>query len=313
MITAKQVKTREGKQESEMLDKIRGGASSEYIPASINPANVNPAKFLDAKKTLSDITAQANANLQNQIESTFSSALDKASGDAANLASNAGGLNSNLQEDDEDSDGLLAILRMIFKIVPIGTKIVKNTKTLTSGLKKSALGLVDLIKNLAITTMTFGLDSIKFAFELGYYGFKMMICSVGGVMNLHKCILFYLFDFLILFIIVIITSILFLIDMFCSVKTFIGFSCIELFIFGFDLMDQFDKLCHSWFGAHPFHYPDFVIKLCYKCDTMGDTSGFSESSRKIFNDVFVMVPNKIGSPIGNIVRGIGQVFAFFNV
>jgi hypothetical protein len=264
-------------------------------------------------KDLQDLATQAANDAQEQSQAAFRELQKKAMAKAAELTSAAGGLNSNTRDDDDDSSGLLKILRMIFKIVPIGINIVKNTKTLKKGFEKTAAGLIALIKNLAITTIIFGVDTIRFTFELGYMAFKTMICSVGGMLNLHKCILFYLFDFVVLFLILVLTSILFMLDIFFSVKLFLGISCVELLIFGFDSLEEFDKWVFQWAGAHLVHYPDFVMNLCYKCSSSGDSSGFSYASKKIYNDIFVMIPNKIGSPIGNIVRGIGQIFGFFNL
>ena len=303
------------KAEEELLNRMKGAvsAASQYVPADLGAAKFDSAKLANVGKTVQDMAAKAAADAQAESASAFEKAQQTAAAQAADLASKAGGLNKDTKDDDDDSAGLLKILRMIFKIVPIGSKIVKKGKTLAQGFKDAALGLVNLIKNLAITTIIFGVDSIKFAFELGFYTFKMMICSVGGVLNLHKCILFYLFDMLMLTFLLIITSILFMVDMFLGVKAIIGMSCVEILIWGLDLLEQFDAWVFKVFGAHVFHYPDFVIKMCYRCSAMGDTSGFTRSSKKMYNDIFVMIPNKIGSPIGNIVRGIGKIFGFFDL
>lgn len=302
------------KAEEELLNIMKGAAStSQYIPVDLGATKFDSAKLANVGKSMQEMAAKAAADAQANSAAEFEKAQKEAGAKAAALSSSAGGLNKDTRDDDEDSDGLLKILRMIFKIVPIGTNIVKKGKTLAQGFKESGLGLVNLIKNLAITTIIFGVDSIKFAFELGFYTFKLMICSVGGILNLHKCILFYLFDLILLIFLLIITSILFMVDMFLGVKAIIGISCVELLIFGLDLMEKFDAWVFDVFGAHVFHYPDFIINMCYRCSAMGDTSGFSKSSKKMYNDIFVMIPKKIGSPIGNIVRGIGKIFGFFDL
>ena len=308
--------TRKGKrEEEEILAGVRGVASaaSKYVPAKLGKGSFDKGKLSSVGKSASEMIAKAEAAAKAQSDAAFNAAQQQAQSDAQSLGDKAGGLNKNTKDDDDDSDGLLAILRMIFKIVPIGVNIVKNSKNLATGFKLSGMGLVDLIKNLAITSIIFGVDTIKFAFELGYYAFKMMICSVGGILNIHKCILFYLFDLFLLLMLLIITSILFMVDMFLGVKALIGMSCVEMLIWGLDLLEKFDQWVFQMFGAHVFHYPDFIINMCYRCSAMGDTSGFSNSSKKMFNDIFVMLPNKIGSPIGNIVRGIGTIFGFFSL
>jgi hypothetical protein len=309
MITVTQ--KRKGKREEEdLLNRLKGSASSEYIPNDLGSYHYDASKFANIGKSLKEMSDRV---AKAKVDAEYMNQQSRAATEAADLSKKAGGLNSNTRDDNDDADGLLAILRMIFKIVPIGMSIVNNTKTLTQGFKESGLGLAELIKNLAITTMRLGVDSIIFGFELGYYAFKMMICSVGGIMNLHKCILFYLIDFILLFFLLIIVSVLFMIDTFLGMKAIIGISCVELFILGLDLAEKFDVFVYDYTGIHIFHYPDFVINMCYKCSAMGNTGDFSESSRNMYNDIFVMVPNKIGSPIGNIVRGIGKIFGFFNI
>ena len=314
MIKMKQNRKGE-KEEEKILAGIRGMASaaSQYVPANLGTGSFDKGKLASVGKNMANAIAKAQADAQDQANAAYNAAQQKAQADAQALNEKAGGLNKNLNEDDDDDAGFLKILRMIFKIVPIGTKIAKNGKKLGKGFAKAGMGLVNLIKNLAITTIVFGVDTIRFAFELGYYSFKLMICSVGGILNIHKCILFYLFDLLMLTILLILTSILFMVDMFLGVKAFLGISCVELLIWGLDLLEKFDEWVFRVFGAHVFHYPDFVLNMCYRCSAMGDTSGFSKASRKMFNDIFVMLPNKIGSPIGNIVRGIGTIFGFFIV
>jgi hypothetical protein len=211
---------------------------------------------------------------------------------------------------DTGSDNLLA---MIFKIVPIGINIFKKGKTVATGLKRTALGLVNLVKNLAITTAILGVDSIVFAFQSAYYSFKVMLCAIGGLSNLHKCILFFIVDLILYLFLLMVTSVLFMIDVFFQVKRLAGISCVEMLILALDGVEEFDKLVYSFVGIHPFHYPDMIIEMCYTCSAMGDTSGFKKASKKMYGDVFVMVPNKIGSPLGDIVRGIGNIFDLFNV
>jgi hypothetical protein len=101
--------------------------------------------------------------------------------------------------------------------------------------------------------------------------------------------------------------------MFFGVKKMVGISCVEMLLFGIDLMEKFDEFVHRHTGVHLFHYPDFIINMCYRCTAMGDTQEFSKTSQKIFNDVFVMLPNNIFGPIGSIIRGILTIFGFFDL
>ena len=316
MITLKQKRFGE-KAEEELLKKMRGAVSTatsiatEYNPAKLDQTKFNPDKLANVGKNMSEMAAKASEDAQEKSAAEFKASQEREAAKASDLASKAGGLNKNANADDDDDPGLLKILRMILKIVPIGTTIVKKTRNLAEGFAQSALGITQLIKNLAVSTVVFGFDVLRFAFEFAYYMFKMMLCSVGGALNLHKCILFYLIDLILFIFLLIITSILFLVDMFLPIKLFIGISCVEMLIFGFDLLEQFDQFVFGLFEVHVFHYPEFILNMCYRCRAAGDVSGFSSASRRIFKDIFVMIPNNIGSPIGNIIRGIGRIFGFF--
>jgi hypothetical protein len=211
---------------------------------------------------------------------------------------------------DTSKDNILA---MIFRIVPIGINVLRKGKTVVAGLRDTATGTVNLVKNLAVTAALLGADTLNFAFQSAYYNFKVMLCAIGGISHFHKCVLFFLLDFILYLFLWLITSILFLVDFFFQVRSWVGISCVEMLIAILDGLEQFDAAVHAWVGVHPFHYPDFITDMCYSCPAMGDTSGYRNASRKMYKDIFVVVPDKIGSPLGNIVRGIGRIIDVFNV
>ena len=205
------------------------------------------------------------------------------------------------------------LLAMIFKIIPIGINIAKRGKTIATGFKQASMGIVELIKNIALLTAITGLDTILFFIELFIYLFKLLLCSITLITNFPKCIPFYLIDVLIFIMIIIIVSPLFVIDVIFMVKYFIGISCVEAFLLFLSILEEIDKYIYSLFSIHIIHYPDSIIKRCYSCDAMGDTTGFNEASRRLFGDIFIDLPSGIGGPIGKIITGIGYIFSFLKL
>jgi hypothetical protein len=296
-------------QETDILQKLRPADSNqEYKPLSdlfeIPPVLYDKQTWENAGKSLASVVADAKAKADESadIRQRNQLALD---GDAKyRLAS------SNMKMGDRSEGN---ILEMIFRIVPIGINVIRKGKTLVEGLKQTAKGLVNLVRNMAFTAATLAADTISYAFQSAWYNFKVTLCAIGGITNLHKCILFYFIDFVLYLFLIVITSLLFLIDMFFQIKRFVGISCVEMLALSLDGVEKFDEMVHSITGIHPFHYPDMITDMCYTCSALGDTSGYKRARKKMFNDVFVMVPEKIGSPFGDIVRGIGKIFDLFNL
>lgn len=293
------------KTDFDVLSKLTSVASS-YIPTGLETAAYDQSALDSVTNLASELT---NAVEQASV-ATKSQAMAAAyaSQNQANQAS-AAALKSAVNSNEKDSDN---ILTMILKIVPIGIKTIKKSKNIVDGFKDSIMGLVNLIKNVAIVTAIFTIDTIQFVSELLYYLFKLLICSVSNLGNLHKCILFYLFDVFLFVITVLIMSVLFIIDMIFMVKRLTGISCVEAFLLIPELISNLDAMIYKYISVHIFRYPAPIIKLCYTCDAMGDTSGFKRASSAMFNVVFRMFPKDIGGPIGDIFKGIGQIFSFFD-
>ena len=205
------------------------------------------------------------------------------------------------------------LLAMIFKIIPIGINMAKRGKTIATGFKEVSTGLLDLVKNAAILTAITGVDTIIFFMELFIYLFKLLICSVTMISSFPKCVPFYLLEILVIISIALIVSPLFIVDVIFMVKYFIGISCVEAFVALLTILEQIDKFVYSLFSVHIIHYPDSVIKRCYTCDAMGDTTSFKESARKLFGDIFIDIPKDIGTPIGKTITGIGHIFSFLKL
>jgi hypothetical protein len=206
-----------------------------------------------------------------------------------------------------------SILAMIFKIVPIGVNIAKRGKTISVGFKESAKGIMDLVINTALLTALIGIDSINFLFQYGVFLFKLLICAVQFIMNSPKCLFFYFIQLYVFIVIVILISICFLCDVFCMVKYFTGMSCVEGFLMLLQLLEVADKYIYSKASCHIIHYPDTVNDMCYNCSSMGDTTAFMNVLSRMFNYIFVDIPEKIGGSVGETITGIGHILSFLDI
>lgn len=206
-----------------------------------------------------------------------------------------------------------SILAMIFKIVPIGVNIAKRGKTISVGFKQTAKGIMDLVVNAALLTAIIGIDSINFLFQLGIFLFKLLICSIQFIISCPKCIFFYFIQLYVFVVIAFLISICFLFDVFCMVKYFVGISCVEAFLMLLQLLESLDRFIYSKMSYHIIHYPDTINNMCYNCSAMGDTTGFTNVLSRMFNYIFVDIPQKIGGPIGETITGIGRIMSFLDI
>ncbi len=220
-------------------------------------------------------------------------------------------MSNDVKKGDTKSDGF--ILARIFKIVPIGIKIVSRGKTIAQGFKELAQGISNLIKNTAILTSIIGIDTIEFFFQFCGYLFKLLLCSVSLITDFPKCVIFYVIQLLVNVVLACIVSILFIVDVFLMPKKWAGMGAVELFIMVLGLVEKLDQIIYANLSFHIVHYPDSIIKMCYTCSAMGDTSGFKRVANRWFNDIFVKIPNDIGGPIGESITGIGHIFSFLDL
>jgi hypothetical protein len=287
------------------LNKLRPAAS--YIPSELESGEYDQSQL----SQVSNLTQDALKSMQKAASMAKAQAMAAAYAQKnAAAESEASNLSSGVNPNDEDHE---SIFTLILKIVPIGVTMIQKSKNIVDGFKESSLGLVNLIKNIAIVSAIFTLDTIEFVGQLLYFLFKLMICAVTNLGNIHKCIAFYVFDVFLFILFVFIMSVLFIIDMIFMVKAITGVSCVELFLMLPKIIEDIDEMIYSYVSLHIFRYPDPIIKLCYTCSAMGDTSGFKRASSAMFNVVFKMIPNDIGGPIGDIFSGVGHIFSFFNL
>lgn len=212
---------------------------------------------------------------------------------------------------DDSEDGF--ILALVFKIVPIGMNIVKKAPVLAQGLQEVATSIGTMIANLGILAVVLFIDTFSFVTQSFYFVFTMLLCMVFNLTNLPKCILFYLFDLFLLVVFMIIMSVLMLIDVFFGLKKYIGISCVEALLMVIGSFGDIDAGIHGATGVHVFSYPDFILNLCYRCEMAGDLSGFYKSAGKLGYDLGIMMPDKIGGPIGDFAGGIGDMVSIFSL
>lgn len=274
---------------------------TQYIPTQINPADYDVSRLANAG---ADAISPASFAAQNQAAAE-SQASEQNSQEKENESDET---EKGMKKDDESDGNLLA---MIFKIIPIGINIVKKGKTIAQGFKEVPIGLGQLIANVAIMTAILGIDTWVFIVQLCVYLFKLLICTVQKLTDIPKCVVFYFIDVIIFLVVAVIVSILFMIDMIFMIKYWVGMSCVEIFFMSIGMIKVIDEHIYSYASFRVFRYPDPIINLCYRCSTMGDTSGFWAAAGRMFDDIFVMLPSGIGDPISEIIKGFKHIFAFF--
>ena len=290
-----------------VLNKLKSAASTAvaYVPTKLEKTEYDQSTLDGVTDTVSDPTKISQ-------EAAAKAAKETADAYAENTRMNAetaAGMSKSINTSDDSESN---VFTMIMQIVPIGVNVIRKSKNIAEGFTNSIMGIVNLIKNVAIVSAIFTIDTIEYFTQLLYYLFKLMICAVSNLGNIHKCVLFYLFDVFIFAVKMCIMSVLFIIDMFFMIKRLTGISCVEAFLMVPELISKLDEMIYKYTSVHLFRYPAPIIKMCYTCSAMGDTSGFKRASASMFNVVFRMMPKDIGGPIGSIFKGIGQIFSFFD-
>lgn len=275
-----------------------------------NPANVDKSSY-DGDKKLGDVS---NTSLDGSKDSknarAFSSRQQQHQRRIADAKNESDNTANNVNSQDSDEGGILS---MIFNIVPIGINIVKKGDTIAAGLQEIPMGIGELIANLAVMTAIIGMETFAFVCELCYYLFKLLLCIVAKLFVIPKCVVFYLIDLFIFVLFMIIVSVLFIIDMIFMLKARVGVGCVESFMMSLKLISWLDDLIYQYISIHVFSYPDPVIQMCYRCSLMGDTKGFWDSAGRLFDDIFITLPDSVGDPLNEVVTGFGHLFSFFDL
>ena len=281
-------------------------AAQSYMPTQINPSDYDVGKLASVVSDAAAAAAAGSSSMQDQAKS----AQQRAEENTKNKEGEAAEDEEDVDASDESDDN---ILKMIKKIVKTGINIAKKGKTIAAGLKEVPTGIGELIANIAIMAMIVGIDTGVFIVQLCVYLFKLLICTVQKLLDIPKCVVFYLIDIAVFIVIAVIVSFLFIIDMVFLVKTWTGIGCVETFFATLKLVKVIDDMIYDNTTIHIFKYPEPLLKLCYSCSSMGDTSGFWKAAGSLFDDIFVMLPTNIGGPISEIIKGFGHIFSFFDL
>jgi hypothetical protein len=133
--------------------------------------------------------------------------------------------------------GLFQMLGMIFKLI--------------FGILDFFIGLVEII----IWTVEC-IPSLPFIFIWAVTGF---MCGLNGILNLPKCFLWYLLEWIGWVLYLPFRFLFWLID----IITHMGIVKAEHDTWCF--LDELDKMIYGISGAHIIHYPDSIIEKCYTC------------------------------------------------
>lgn len=292
-----------------LADSVRGKAAAAYRSLPIRGI-----KAYDSKKLKRVGRTQKEEDDELDVEDEIAKVeddddakarteqLDK---DAINAAKSISGVK-------EGSDGA-GIFAMLFKIVPIGLNIVRRIPNVGMGLKDVAIGFVKEMVGLAKTSVRLFADHFDHTFYLFGYVYAWIICSIFKIFTLHKCIPFYVLDVILLLLYLAVFSVCFMLDVILFLKYFFGFGLIDILTMIFETVESADRMIYTSSGIHIFNYPDWITKMCYRCDLMGDTSDIDRASKKLNTDYTKILPEAVFAPLGQIGGGFGQIFSIFNI
>ena len=116
-----------------------------------------------------------------------------------------------------------------------------------------------------------------------------------------------------MFLYVVFLSVFFLLDILLVIPMLLGFGLVDVFTQILDAIDQFDRIMYNSTGVHIFAYPEWIIKMCYRCDLMGDTTGIDNASKRLHVDYTQILPKKVLKPLGRMMGGVGDILSIFNI
>jgi hypothetical protein len=102
-------------------------------------------------------------------------------------------------------------------------------------------------------------------------------------------------------------------DVLLFIPYFIGFGLVDVLTMILEKMDDVDRMVYKMAGVHPFAYPEWIIKMCYRCELMGDTTGIDRAAKRIRYDYTTLLPQKVLKPLGRMAGGLGDVLSIFNI
>jgi len=299
--------------ESDLDDQLFGSlanainkAAATYNPAKIAKRAYDSKKLSKVGRTKEEEDADFEDEEEDDEETKARKKKEQEDRDAKarDASDSARGLN-------KDSDGG-SIFAMLFKIVPIGLSLASRIKNVGRGFKNIAQGFAEEMVGLAVTSIRFFIDGFQYFFYLFQMAFVVLVCALGKIFVIHKCIPFYIVDVFLFIIYLAFFSVCFLIDVCLFLPYFFGFGLVDVFLLILKQLGLIDQSIYSTSGIHIFSYPDWIVQMCYRCDVM-DTSGYEHSKQKLYNDLTKVLPKNVFNPIGRMVGGVGDVFSIFNI
>lgn len=284
------------------LKKLSANAAAAVSVAA--PSDIFPVKY--------DMSAIANVgkDMANALQDAQDLVKDTAKDAARDLASAQNESDAKSLNEDSGSAGFLT---MIFKIVPIGLNIVRRVPNVVKGFKDIVQGFVEVVAGLIVSSITIFIDGFRFSMDFFSYAFTWLLCAVFKITTIHKCIIFYVLDIILMCLYLIIFSICFMLDAIFFLQSWLGIGLVDVLGMVGDGLDQVDELVFGASGVHIFSYPDWIHTMCYTCAMMGDTTDVQKSTAKFKYDLFSYLPKKVFRPMGRMGSGIGNVLSIFAI
>jgi hypothetical protein len=282
------------------------------ISSKILASNINPIEKQDYDPTsinMYDLIIKNKNKLENALEDDpiFDARQSALAEEEANTLKEVDG------KKFKKGTSLKSILSMVFKMVPIGLKVLSRAPLLFKGMadiiQGTAIGIANLAQVSAITLK----DTFLFGYQGFTYLFKSVICSVENLSVFHKCFLFYVIDLILLVIYLTIFSLLFLADVIIMSKKLFGFTFVDVFLKLLATIESVDHTLYKFSGIHIAHYPDSIIKMCYTCSQKMNTKEVRQTGSKWLSDFTELFPRKMRSSIQKLSSGIKQIGSVFDL
>lgn len=298
--------------DNELLDSLaessrilKEKANATYKSAEIKAKKYSKSKLKNVGKTQQELDAEAESEESEEAKKKRKKDEEDQAAFARDASSSAKGLS-------EDSDGG-SIFAMLFKIVPIGLNIVRRLPNVGRGLKNIAQGFGEEVVGLASTAARIIPHSIEWTIYFGQYIFSLIVCSIFKIFTLHKCIPFYIVDIFLFVLYIAFFSVCFMLDIILFIPYLFGFGLVDALGLILSTIDEVDRTIYTASGIHIFGYPDWIVKMCYRCDLMGDTSDFERTGGNLKYDITKYFPRKVLDPLGKMAGGLGDIFSIFNI
>lgn len=196
------------------------------------------------------------------------------------------------REKPKKAEGFFAaIKKMIDGFRKIGSTITdffNRFKYIGQGIERGGKGVGISIKNSAIMGGTLVDNSFTYGYEGAKYAYKIIVCILERIKVFHYCFIFYMFDFVVYMIHIIIMSVCVLLDAIFRIRSRLGYTLLSAYQNALKSIDVVDKLIYSYVGLHITTYPDYILNMCYKCVASKDAMNRAEDT--IYYNVNVRFP-----------------------